>query len=63
MSEFETILSSILKFSDLIKWFIEKLEKTPAEKMTQVISDVNAAFDKARKDDDTSDIENIINNA
>lgn len=62
MSELETVLTSIAKFSDLVKWFVEKLEKTPAEEVSKIINDMNEAFEKARNKGDTSDLETLISN-
>jgi hypothetical protein len=69
--DFASIISVILgafKFFDQVKWFVELLQKTPQEKLQDIIGTVDAAFKKAdavnpdgTRSDDTSDIEDIIN--
>lgn len=69
--DFGSILAVILgafKFFDQVKWFVEKLEKTPQEKRQEVIASVDAALAKANapgkdgmRSDDTSAAEDIIN--
>lgn len=61
MGEILAILAGILKFWDEVVFFIKLLQKTPVEKVKDVIAEVNAAFDKADKTNETSDIEDIFN--
>jgi hypothetical protein len=59
--EIIAVIGGILKFFDQVKWFVGLLQKTPMEKVNQVMAEVDAAFKKAELTNDTSEIEDILN--
>lgn len=63
MAEFLAILTGVFKFWDETKWFIQKIQGTPAENREKIIASIHKAFEKAEAletKDDTSEIEDVI---
>jgi hypothetical protein len=60
MTEFFAVIGLIIKFFDIVTLFVKKLEKTPTEKVGEILQSMNEAFDKANKTDDTSNIEDVL---
>jgi hypothetical protein len=59
--EIIAVIGGIIKFFDQVKWFVGLLQKTPMEKVNQVMAEVDSAFKKAETTNDTSEIEDILN--
>ncbi len=61
MAEFLAVLTGVFQFWDNVKWFVQLLQKTPAQKRADMLKSIDEAFKKSESTGgDTSDLEGLL---